>query len=89
MLIGDSNFGKIQFDTGKGKVGHATPGFRSFNPKISDINPLACTSYRNVVVMTGTNDLKNNNLSDTEILHLYKVYKTKISQIKNIIQIVK
>ena len=82
MLIGDSNFGKIQFGTGKGKVGQATPGFRSFNPKTSDIDPLACTSYRNVVVMTGTNDLKKNNLSDTEILDLYKVYKTKISQIK-------
>ena len=82
MLIGDSNFGKIQFGTGKGKVGQATPGFRSFNPKTSDIDPLACTSYRNVVVMTGTNDLKKNNLSDTEILDLYKVYKTKITQIK-------
>ena len=89
MLIGDSNFGKIQFGTGKGKVEQATPRFRSFNPKTSDIDPLACTSYRNVVVMTGTNDLKKNNLSDTEILDLYKVYKTKISQIKNITQIVK
>ena len=29
--------------TGKGKVGQATPGFRSFNPKTSDIDPLACT----------------------------------------------
>ena len=81
LLVGDSNFGKIQFGNGKGKVGQATPGFRSFVPTVSDIDPLAYTSYKNIVVMVGTNDLKKN-MSDPEIRELYKLYKTKISQIR-------
>ena len=81
LLVGDSNFGKIQFGNGKGKVGQATPGFRSFVPTVSDIDPLACTSYKNIVVMVGTNDLKKN-MPDPEIRELYKLYKTKISQIR-------
>ena len=81
LLVGDSNFGKVLFGNGKGKVGQATPGFRSFVPQVADINPLACSSYKNVVVMVGTNDLKKN-LSDVEIRELYKSYKTKVSQIR-------
>ena len=50
-------------------------------PTVSDIDPLACTSYKNIVVMVGTNDLKKN-MSDPEIRELYKLYKTKISQIR-------
>ena len=81
LLVGDSNFGKIQFGSGKGRIGQATPGLRSFIPLVADIEPLACTSYKNVVVMAGTNDLKKN-ISEQEILGLYKTYKTKISQIR-------
>ena len=81
ILVGDSNFGKIQFGSGKGKFGQSTPGSRIFTPKVADINPLDCTSYRNVVVMAGTNDLKAK-LSDQEIHELYKTYKTKITQIR-------
>ena len=60
LLVEDSNFGKIQFGVGKGKVGQATPGFRSFVPHVADIELIACTSYKNIVVMAGTNDLKEN-----------------------------
>ena len=81
LLVGDSNFGKIQFGVGKGKVGQATPGFRSFVPQVEDIDPLACTSYKNIVVMAGTNDLKKN-MTDEGILELYKTLKTKILQIR-------
>ena len=81
LLVGDSNFGKIQFGVGKGKVGQATPGFRSFVPQVADIDPLACTSYKNIVVMAGTNDLKKN-MTDEGILELYKTLKTKILQIR-------
>ena len=63
------------------KVGQATPGFRSFVPQVADIDPLACTSYKNIVVMAGTNDLKKN-MTDEGILELYKTLKTKILQIR-------
>ena len=81
ILVGDSNFGKVQFGSGKGKVGQATPGLKCFAPTVNDINPLAYTSYRNIVIMAGTNDLKKE-MSDPEILELYKLYKMKITQIR-------
>ena len=81
ILVGDSNFGKIQFGSGKGKVGQATPGVRTFAPTVNDIDPLSCTSYKNVIVMAGTNDLKKN-MTDSEIKDLYRLYKTKITQIR-------
>ena len=80
MLIRYSNYGNVPFGTDKGKVRQSSQGFRIFNPKTNDIGPLACTSYRNAAVMTGTNDLKKNNLSYGEILDLYKIYKTKFKE---------
>ena len=86
ILVGDFSFGKVQLGIGKGKVGQATPRFRSFVPQVADIDPLACSSYRNVVVMVGTNDLKKNK-TDPEICELYRAYKTKITQIRKSKQI--
>ncbi len=63
-LVGDSNFGPIMYGEGKGKLGSATPGRKIWTPTIDDIDPLACTSFRNVVVMTGTNDLMPNGIND-------------------------
>ena len=80
-LIGDSNFGQVQFGVGKGKVGQSTPGLRFWSPTIDTIDPLACTAYKNVVLMVGTNDLKNN-ISDDQIKDFYKNYKTKIALIR-------
>ena len=81
IFVGDSNFGKVQFGSGKGKVGQATPGLKTFAAKVADIDPVACSPYRNIVVMVGTNDLKNS-MTDTEILDLYKLYKLKVTQIR-------
>ena len=81
--MGDSNFGPIKFGSGKGKVGESTPGTRVFTPTINSIDPIACASYRNVVLMVGTNDLKVDYVDDeNKIRQLYKVYKSKISLIK-------
>jgi alkylated DNA repair dioxygenase AlkB len=80
-LIGDSNFGPIKFGTGKGKVGGSTPGQRFWAPTIEKVDPLCCTSYKNVVIMVGTNDLKHR-ITDDQITELYKNYKTKISLIR-------
>ena len=80
--MGDSNFKHVRFGSGKGNFGASTPGVRSWAPTIDKIDPLACTSFKNVVVMVGTNDLKDNNVTDESIITLYKSYKTKISLIR-------
>ncbi len=80
-LIGDSNFGPIQLGSGKGKFGGATPGVRMWAPTTDKIDPLSCTSYRNVIVMVGTNDMKNK-INDAQIKDVYKDYKTKICLIR-------
>ena len=81
-LIGDSNFGPINFGEGKGKLGQSTPGVRIWSPTIEKIDPLSCTSFKNVVLMVGTNDLKMENVTDEQIHSLYKNYKTKVSLIR-------
>ena len=87
IAVGDSNFAPIKFGSGKGKLGHATPGMKSFSPRIESVDPIACASYHNVVVMVGTNDLRlmsNTDLANEkgQIRELYKCYKGKISQIR-------
>ena len=82
MLVGDSNFGGINFGTGRGKMGQATPGVRLWAAKVEDIDPLSCVSYRNVVIMEGTNNLKMDKMDDNGIRDLYALYKTKVAQIR-------
>ena len=81
-LIGDSNFGPINFGNGKGKLGQSTPGLRMWAPTIDTVRPLSCTSFKNIVLMVGTNDLKTPGVTDEQIKELYKDYKTKISLIR-------
>ena len=79
--VGDSNFGHIEFGSGKGKVGTATPGVKDWAACVKDIDPTKCASYRNIVIMCGTNDLKVN---DPKILEIYQGLKGKIEQIREI-----
>ena len=73
--VGDSNFGGIEFGSGRGKVGKAWAAC------VKDIVPTKCASYRNVVIMCGTNDLKNNK---NDVLGTYKVLKGKFDQIRSV-----
>ncbi len=85
MLIGDSNFGKIRFGEGKGTIGRSTPGYRAWAPEVKSIDPAASASYKRVAVMVGTNDLKPSEISsDEDIRKVYKEYKTKITQIRDV-----
>ena len=79
--VGDSNFGHLEFGSGLGKVGAATPGIRDWAACVKDIQPNRCASYRNVVVMCGTNDLKNH---ENDILETYQTLKGKVEQIHEI-----
>ena len=63
LIIGDSNTGKIRFGSSRGTMGAATPGHQIFAPIVQDINPLDCTSHRSVVIMVGTNNLKQNRIT--------------------------
>ena len=82
-FVGDSNFGSIKIGRGKGYTGESTPGLRFWAPTIDSLNPLAYTSYRNVVIMVGTNDLKLDSVqSHDNIKDLYSKYKTKITLIR-------
>ena len=83
--VGDSNFGHIRFGEGRGNVGAATPGLKDWSPKVDDIIPSKTKSYRNVVVMCGTNDLKHPmEMEDEEILTLYEKYKGKFEEIRKL-----
>ena len=79
--VGDSNFGKIQFGEGKGKVGKSTPGKRDWSATVSDIVPSKSMSYKNVVSMVGTNDLK---LPDCNVMNTYQKYKGKLEKIREL-----
>ena len=79
--VGDSNFGHLEFGSGHGKIGTATPGVRDWAACVKDISPMKCASYRNIVIMCGTNDLKVN---DPKILETYQVLKGKVEQIREV-----
>ena len=79
--VGDSNFGKIQFGEGKGKVGKSTPGKRDWAATVSDIVPSKSMSYKNVVTMVGTNDLK---LPDCNVMNTYQTYKGKLEKMREL-----
>lgn len=84
LLVGDSNFGKINMGSGKGKFGESCPGTNAFTAKINLIDPTICPSYKNIVIMVGTNDLKHPHQNESKIRDYYKQYKHKIEQIKSL-----
>ena len=79
--VGDSNFGRIEFGVGRGKVGAATPGMKDWAPCVSDIKPEKCASFKNVVIMCGTNDLKD---SQCDVLKTYQVFKGKVEEMQEV-----
>jgi hypothetical protein len=85
LLYGDSNFGPIKMGDGKGKVGKATPGVRDFAATVEDVNPTKCIAFQNVVCMFGTNNLKKKEeTSEEDIKKIYRVYKGKLEQIRQL-----
>ncbi len=82
ILIGDSNTKPIIFGEGKGKIGNSTPGRRLEALHIQDIDPASCAPYKNVVLMVGTNNLKDKKMNSTEIQDLVNTYREKLLQIR-------
>jgi hypothetical protein len=81
-VIGDSNTGSFKFGTEKGTFGASTPGKQVFAATVDDIVTSNCHSYRNAVLVVGTNDLKKYRVdSKNDINMVYENYKSKISEI--------
>ena len=64
IIMGDSNSKHLRFSSGqrgeKGTFGYALPGERLQTFHINDIDPLKCIGFRNVVIMCGINDIRDN-----------------------------
>ncbi len=85
VLIGDSNTRPVIFGKGKGTVGEASPGRRIESIHIEDINPEDCASYRNVVLMVGTNNIKKNTVkTDSDVQNLVEIYRDKIVDMRRV-----
>ncbi len=87
VIVGDSNTRAIKFGVGRGTVGQATPGKRVESIHIEDVNAATCASFKNVVLMVGTNNLKSNSIkTDRDIQDLVERYRDKIHQIRKLNQ---
>ena len=85
LIIGDSNTSNITFGSGKGKVGETYPGERTKAARIKDIDPASCIGYSNVMIVCGTNDLREKYISsDRDIVQLVDLMRSKLTLIKQI-----
>ncbi len=85
LLVGDSNTRPVKFGKGKGTVGEASPGRRIESTHITDINPQDCASFKNIVFMVGTNDVKKSTVESDKDMHtLVEVYRDKIADVRRI-----
>ena len=81
-VIGDSNTGKLKFGTEVGTFGYTMPGKREWAATINDIDPTCCSSYKNVIILCGINDIKSKHIRNSnDIKELYIRLKCKIEQI--------
>ena len=81
-IIGDSNTAHLKFGSDKRKTfGELMPGRRYWAAKVEDIEPENACSYDNVVVMCGTNNVRQYSVScERNIADIYKTYKSKINE---------
>ena len=84
IIVGDSNTGGLSFGSERGKsFGSGMPGRKVWAPHISDIEPLDCLAYSNVVVMCGINDIRSSKVKGgNDIRTLYHSLKLKVKSIK-------
>jgi hypothetical protein len=86
IIVGDSNTGGLSFGSERGKsFGSGMPGRKAWAPHISDIEPLDCLAYTNVVVMCGINDIRSSRVKGgNDIRALYHELKLKVKSIKSL-----
>ena len=82
IIIGDSNTRNLKFGTGKGTFGHNMPGKREEAAHIDDINPAACSGYKNIFIHCGINDIKHHRVNTPEkVGQKFENLRSKIDQI--------
>ena len=82
-IIGDSNTGKLKFGTTGASFGAATPGKRVWASNVDEIDPTCCSSYTNIVLLCGINDIRHNSVnSPQQIRDIFCKLKSKIAQIQ-------
>ena len=85
LITGDSNTKNITFGSGKGKVGETYPGKWKKAARIKDIDPASCIGYSNVVIVCGTNDLRDEYIrDDRDIVKLVDLMRSKLTLINQV-----
>ena len=85
IVFGDSNSKNFKFGEGKGTFGKSLPGDCVRTPKVEDISPQECAGYANIVIATGTNNLRENNIScKADLEKIRQTLHNKIMSIKSI-----
>ena len=83
VIVGDSNTRLLHFGDGKGKFGKWMPGNRLEAFHIEDIpDPVEIGPYRNVIIHTGVNNIKNRN--SRSIQELGNILEDKCKSIMNV-----
>ena len=85
VVIGDSNTKDFKFGDGKGTFGRSVPGKRIRATTVEDINPHDCAGFANVVIVTGTNNLRSNVIScRADVEKVCQTLQEKIAGIRRI-----
>ena len=83
IIIGDSNSKYLMFGEGQGTFGKGQPGKRVRAAVVSDIDPHDCAAYANVVLMVGTNNLRQRYISSrADVNIVFENLKEKIDTIR-------
>ena len=83
IIIGDSNSKYLMFGEGVGTFGKGQPGKRVKAAVVSEINPKDCAAYANVVILVGTNNLRQNYISSkSDIDIVFETLRDKIDTIR-------
>ena len=84
-LIGDSNTKGVKFGVGSGTMGRGTPGKRIEAFHVEDVDASSCVAYRNIVLMVGTNNLKQDAThTEADLRNLIALYRRKLEQIRSL-----
>ena len=85
LIIGDSNTKFLKFGEGVGTFGMGQPGKRIRAAVVDEINPDDCAAYANVVLMVGTNNLRQRSISGrSDVNVVFDTLKEKIDNIRYI-----
>jgi hypothetical protein len=83
-IFGDSNAARLRFGQDhKKSFGAWLPGHNHWAPTIDDIDPYLSVGYKNIVIMSGINDVRQNHVKCQRDIHdIFMLLRHKISVIQ-------